>query len=69
MSQTAPVIEIRYALHCESFDVVVGGELLANFNYDNHGSAGMSDAKRLVERIGAALGAEVRVTEGDEEER
>ena len=38
-------VEVRYDLHCESFDVVVAGETVANFNYDMHGSAGMSDAK------------------------
>lgn len=60
-------VEVRYDLHCESFDVVVAGETVANFNYDMHGSAGMSDAKKLVERLGASLGFQVVVTEGDDE--
>lgn len=59
-------VEIRYDIHGESFDVVVGGESVANFNYDMHGSSAMSDAKRLVERLGSVLGFEVCVTEGED---
>jgi hypothetical protein len=52
-------VVIRTDVHEEHFDVEVAGESIARFSFDAHGSAGMLDAKTLVDRLGKAFGFEV----------
>lgn len=60
-------VVIRTALDEESFRVEVAGESLAQFNYDEHGSRGMSAARTLVKQLCDRLGVEVVEDDEDEE--
>ena len=63
---TEKKVVIRTALDEESFRVEVAGESIAQFNHDEHGWAGMSAAKTLVEQLCNRLGVEL--VEADEED-
>jgi len=64
---SAKTVVLRTDVHEERLDVEVNGESIAHFSYDAHGSAGMQDARKLVERLGKELGFEVVHQEGDDE--
>jgi hypothetical protein len=61
---SAKKVVIRTDVHEERVDFEVDGESISSFSYDAHGSAGMQDARELVERLGKELGFEVVHEEG-----
>jgi hypothetical protein len=64
---SAKTVVIRTDVHEERLDIEVNGESIGHFSYDAHGSAGMQDARELVERLGKELGFNVLHKEGDDE--